>query len=231
MPSDYQIQVLHGFRPCVRLLKVFNLDNFSNNQPCIIRQNLLHATGIFLLFSSHFMSLVFNLTSCFNNELALDEIAFKLVVFLCETQQFLVFVSLTKTNRRIAGSIDRLQRAVENRNCCHFCCRKSIDSSSFDLRFVLMPFCFVHLSSLNRIELFVLHLWSCWTKIRYNCALLLQVYRVAADRFAFDLCVNARFVCVFRFSGAGSMVYAAWLPVSCPDVHYANVISYSCTLE
>lgn len=113
MPPEQQFQVLIKYRPFVRLIAVFNIDNFVTGRRTF-RHNVAQAVRncVFLL------ALVCVASNNFRSSLVThgwSQEAFYFTAALCEMQQFLMYVLLARNSRQIAGALEQLQRLVKKR--------------------------------------------------------------------------------------------------------------------
>lgn len=111
-----KFQVLHTFRPYLRFIAAFNIENFQNNALRIVRYNALKAFLNIILFISAFVTCWLNYWSCIRDGFDLAENSGQIVPILAGTQQIFIYVSIIKKNREITKAVERLQEIVENRN-------------------------------------------------------------------------------------------------------------------
>lgn len=109
------MQVLRAFRKLLHICQVFNSENFSKHDQRIFIRNLCKAIVVFLAFSSHVMVTFFNSLSCSQSDFDLAQNGQQLVALLAGFQMLLIFVSITKKNRRINNAVECLQSAIGNR--------------------------------------------------------------------------------------------------------------------
>lgn len=116
MMLEKNILVLHTFRPYLRFLMAFNVENFQNNAPQNVRFNVLKAFLILIIFVAAFATNWLNCWSCLRNGFDLDENSGQIVPILAGTQQLFTYLSILKKRREISDAVEYLQGTVENRN-------------------------------------------------------------------------------------------------------------------
>lgn len=110
--------VLCAFRRFLHLLQIYNSENFSTNDRRIFIRNSCEAIVMLVAFVSHLMVSSLNGWSCFRNSFDLDRKGQQLVALLSGIQMLLIYVSITKNNRRINYAVERLNNTVKNRKKC-----------------------------------------------------------------------------------------------------------------
>lgn len=116
MSVKENIQVLHTFRPYLRFISAFNIENFKNNARQIVTSNLLKAFLNLIIFVSAFATTWLNYWSCIQDGFDLDENSGQIVPILAGTQQLFIYLSIVRKSREITNAIEYLQETVENRN-------------------------------------------------------------------------------------------------------------------
>lgn len=108
-----KILVLHAFRPFLRLLSIYNIENFTDR---LIRgPNILLVSLSLITVVSTFAALTLNGWSCIRYKCNLIKNSDRIVAIVGITQQFIIYLSICFYNRVFTNAIESLQKIVENR--------------------------------------------------------------------------------------------------------------------
>lgn len=110
-----RIFVFSEFRPYLRFLSAYNIDNFYGNDFCFIFKNIFLAIWLLSLVIAIILIAVLSYWSCIDTGLTLDKLALTLPIILSIVQTILTHFSLSMNNRLISATIEFLQFAVDER--------------------------------------------------------------------------------------------------------------------
>lgn len=106
------MQVLHAFRPFLRLTAVYNLENFR--KPLNVR-NVIDFAASSIIFT---MGVTCTMLNCWNitqSGFTLSENSGQIVSIMSCAQQYIIYVSMTMNNRSLAKAVECLQITIEDR--------------------------------------------------------------------------------------------------------------------
>lgn len=110
---DNRIDVLSKLKPYLRLIKAYNIENFSHtNWQCLLR-SVCNAFGATLIIISMPMFIILGTWYLIENDADLKKFVVALPLLISLLMMTLIFIALMVKNRVITEIIDRLQRTVD----------------------------------------------------------------------------------------------------------------------
>lgn len=117
MSSKPNIQLLQAYQPFLRILKIYNSENFSISAGRrIFIHNIGKAIIFLLLFFNFFLFFLSAMFFCIEFTRDLPKLAQPLSILLCQIQITSIFASMVWSNRIISEALDRIQGIIVRRN-------------------------------------------------------------------------------------------------------------------
>lgn len=110
-----RILVFSEFRPYLRILSAFNIDNFCGKDLSLIGKHILLVFWLLILVISMISVAVLSYWNCVDTGLTMDKLGFTLPIVLSIVQTLLTHMSLSLNNCLISEAIEFLQFAVDER--------------------------------------------------------------------------------------------------------------------
>lgn len=109
------IEVLHAFRPLIRVLKLYDMNNFRGNDRRVVIRNLCESIGFTILLSSMISILVSAVAVLIELMGNLIELAHPLSIWLCVAQQCCTYTVLLMKETQLSELINFLQKVINSR--------------------------------------------------------------------------------------------------------------------
>lgn len=115
MSSKRQFQVMARFRPFIRHITAFNVENFTGTGQHFLAVNVSRAVIMSTLFAILLIVCLLDLWLCLFKEREWNRRAYQFATALCLMQQFVIYVLMSSKNRQITGVLDEVQGIVDSR--------------------------------------------------------------------------------------------------------------------
>lgn len=109
------IEVLRAFRPLIRILKLYDFDNFRGSDRSVVFRNLCETIGFTILLSSMLSILISAVGILIELADDLVELAHPLSIWLCVAQQCCTYTVLFVKEKQLSDIIIRLQDVINAR--------------------------------------------------------------------------------------------------------------------
>lgn len=117
-----RVDIISEYRPFLRILKAFNIDNYRNNDRHIFWNNLLILLFTITLATAEILEFVLGVWHFFDHGFILRKIANALPLLISSVQVLSSYATLSMKNHEIQRVLDNLQETIDKR------CEKSIGS-------------------------------------------------------------------------------------------------------
>lgn len=114
-PHFPRIRVLNQFRPYLRLLQAFNIENYRHHDWHSTRRSICYGCCAFLIGTFTLTLVFFSFWFVIDNDCDFGKLVVVLPLQISVTQMELTFFSLVKNNRIIDETIERLRLVVGKR--------------------------------------------------------------------------------------------------------------------
>lgn len=109
------IQVLHAYRPLIRIIQFYSVKNFQGDDRRILTRNLYETIGFTVLLASMLVVLISAIPVFMEIKLNLIELSHPLSIWLCVAQQFLTYMVLMAKRQQVIHAVERLQGMIAKR--------------------------------------------------------------------------------------------------------------------